>query len=100
MVLARLKFQVGSLHPKLVGGVTGRGTTDATGTLAKLASDARHRHSCPTTQVLKHCYALFIDIETAFELVNLEAILYILASVKGIKGNMLARLSDFNKFLR
>ena len=95
MVLARLKFQVGPLHPNLVGGVTGRGTTDAIATVTKLASDARHRRSGPTTQSLKHCYALFIDFEKAFELANSEAILHILAAEKGIKGNMLAWLSDF-----
>ena len=95
MVLARLKYQVGPFHPNLVGGVSGRGTTDAIATVAKLASDARHRRSGPTTNALYHCFALFIDFEKAFELANSSAILYILASEKGVKGNMLAWLKDY-----
>ena len=95
MVLCRLKYKVGPFHHGLVGGVSGRGTTDAIATVAKLAADARHNRSGPTTNNLRHCYALFIDFEKAFELANSGAILQILASEKGVNGNMLAWLKDY-----
>jgi len=91
MVLARLKSRVGPFHEGLVGGVSGRGTTDAIATVAKLAADARHKCSGPNT----NCYAVFIDFEKAFELANSSAILQVLASDKGVNGNMLAWLKDY-----
>ena len=95
MVLARLKFQVGPLHPSLVGCTQGRGTTDAIATLAKLASDARHGRSGPTTNSLLHCFALFVDYKQAFELANSTTILHILSTDKKVQGNMLAWLQDY-----
>ena len=95
VILNRLKFLIGPLHPNLMGCTKGKGTTDAIATLTKMASDAKHRRSGPKTNSLKHCLAVFIDFEKAFELANITSLLDILCTDKGIKGNILGWLKDY-----
>ena len=95
MILNRLRFLIGPLHPNLMGCTKGKGTTDAIATLTKMASDAKYRRSGPRSQSLKLCLAIFIDFEKAFELANITTLLGILATDKGIKGNMLGWLQDY-----
>ena len=82
MKLARIIFLIGSLHPKLVGGLEGKSTSDAIATIVGMASHIRHEWSGPRTRNLRHCYAIFI-------------ILHLLAVDKGIKGNLSGWLKDF-----
>ena len=95
MILARLKFLIGPLHPNLMGCTQGRGTQDAIATLGSIASDAKHRRSGPSTNTLKSCFAIFIDFEKAFELANITTILDILCTDKGIKGHTLGWIQDY-----
>ena len=95
MVLARLKFKTGPLHNFLMGGSQGKGTADAIATVISMASDAKHRRTSNKNLAIKQCLAVFIDFEKAFELADPLAILHILASDKGIKGNLLGWLQDF-----
>ena len=60
-----------------------------------MASDARHRRSGPRTLNLKHCFAVLIDYEKAFELADPTSILHLLSVDKGIKGHLLGWLRDF-----
>ena len=95
MVLARLKFKIGPLHHNLMGCVQGKGTMDAVATLAKLASDSKHRRSGSSTLGVKACYAIFLDYEKAFEMADPTTILNILAVDKGVTGKMLGWIQDF-----
>ena len=95
MILNRLTYIVGPLHHNLMGSTQGRGTTDAIGTLGKIASDAKFNRSGPKTKALKMAFAIFIDFEKAFELANSTVILHTLAHDKGVKGNLLGWLKDF-----
>ena len=95
MILARLKFLVGPLHPNLMGSTEGKGTSHAIATVISMASDARHRRSGPRTLNLKHCFAVLIDYEKAFELADPTSILHLLSVDKGIKGHLLGWLRDF-----
>ena len=95
MILSRLRFLIGPLHPNLLGSTKGKGTTDAIATLTKMASDAKYNRSGPKTNALKICLAIFIDFEKAFELANITSLLSILCNDKGIKGNILGWIQEY-----
>ncbi|KAG0712910.1 LINE-1 retrotransposable element ORF2 protein [Chionoecetes opilio] len=81
MVLSRLQWRVGALHPHVFGFTRGVGTADSLLTLLTQANN------CPTVTV-------FLDLEKAFELASPHAILATLAR-KGIRGRLLAWLEDY-----
>ena len=76
MILNRLRWRVGPLHPHLFGFVKGSSTGDCIMTLLSLID---HRPAI----------AVFLDLEKAFELASPAAIMEALIK-KGIRGRMLA----------
>ena len=95
MILSRLRFLIGPLHPNLLGGTKSKGTGDAIATLTKMASDVKYYRSGPKTNALKICLAIFIGFEKAFELANITFLLSIRCNDTGIKGNMLGWLQEY-----
>lgn len=81
MVLNRLRWRVGDLHPHLFGFVRGSSTSDC---IMTLLSKIDHRHAI----------VVFLDIEKAFELACPAAILDALVR-KRVRGRMLAWIKDY-----
>ena len=81
LVLARLEWRIGTLHPHLFGFTRGRSTADSVTTLLSLINN------CPTV-------VIFLDMEKAFELACAESILGALVE-RGVRGRLLAWLSDY-----
>ena len=81
MVLARLRWRVGPLHPHVFGYTRGVSTADS---LLTLLAQANHR---PTV-------VIFLDLEKAFELANPRAVHAALVQ-KGVRGRLLAWLRDY-----
>ena len=81
MVLSRLQWSVGSLHPHVFGYTRGMSTADCLITLLA------HANNQPTIVV-------FLDLEKAFELASPHAILAALVR-KGIRGRLLGWLQDY-----
>ena len=81
MVLSRLQWRVGALHPHVFGFTRGVSTADS---IITLLTEANHR---PTI-------AVFLDLEKAFELASPHAILAALVR-KGVRGRLLAWLKDY-----
>lgn len=80
LILARLKWKVGALHPSLFAYLPKTGTADC---LITMLGTLRRRG-----------LVVFIDLEKAFELANPAAILSALAR-KGVRGHLLKWLRDF-----
>ena len=95
MMLNRLSYIVGPLHPNLMGCTQGKGTTDAVASLGNIVSDAKYKRSGPKTNALTKAFAIFIDYEKAFELANSTVISHTLVRDKGVNGNMLGWLKDY-----
>ena len=90
MVLPRLQYKYGPLHPNVRAFCTERGTDDCLNTLLtliniKISKATKHRPM-----------AVFLDLEKAFELANDNIILDLLAS-KGINGKMLSWIATYLK---
>ncbi|XP_076041976.1 uncharacterized protein LOC143025848 [Oratosquilla oratoria] len=81
MVLARLQWRVGPLHPHIFGYTRGRSTADI---ILTLLNQVNHRPAI----------VVFLDLEEAFELASPHAILAALVR-KGVMGRMLAWLRDY-----
>ena len=81
MVLSRLQWRVGALHPHVFGFTRGVSTADS---IITLLTQVNHR---PTV-------AVFLDLEKAFELASPHTILAALAR-KGVRGRLLAWLQDY-----
>ncbi|XP_050709221.1 uncharacterized protein LOC126994012 [Eriocheir sinensis] len=81
MVLSRLQWRVGNLHPHVFGYTRRVSTADS---IITLLTQANHR---PTLVV-------FLDLEKAFELASPDAILIALVE-KGVRGRLLAWLRDY-----
>ncbi|XP_076052833.1 uncharacterized protein LOC143032247 [Oratosquilla oratoria] len=81
MVLARLQWRVGPLHPHIFGYTRGRSTVDS---ILTLLNQVNHRPAIVVS----------LDLEKAFELASPHAILAALAR-KGVMGRMLAWLRDY-----
>ncbi|XP_076046411.1 uncharacterized protein LOC143028348 [Oratosquilla oratoria] len=81
MVLARLQWRVGPLHPHIFGYTRGRSTADS---ILTLLNQVNHRPAI----------VVFLDLEKAFELASPHAILAALVR-KGVMGRMLAWLRDY-----
>ena len=81
MVLARLRWRIGPLHPHLFGFVRGSSTGDC---IMALHAAVDHRPAV----------VVFLDIEKAFELACPDAILEALV-MKGVRGRLLAWLRDY-----
>ncbi|MEL6802231.1 MAG: reverse transcriptase domain-containing protein, partial [Bacteroidota bacterium] len=81
MVLNRLIFQVGPLHPNLYAYTNGIGTTEC---IMDVLSFIDH----------KPALLIFLDLEKAFELASPAAILFTLVQ-KGIKGHLLAWIKGY-----
>ena len=82
MILERLKYQIGPLHPRLYAFRNGVGTTEC---IADVLSCINY----------KPAIAVFLDLEKAFELANPAAILDALVS-KGVKGHLLAWIKNYS----
>ncbi|XP_076042108.1 uncharacterized protein LOC143026006 [Oratosquilla oratoria] len=81
VVLARLQWRVGPLHPHIFGYTRGRSTADS---ILTLLNQVNHRPAI----------VVFLDLEKAFELASPHAILAALVR-KGVMGRMLAWLRDY-----
>ena len=81
MVLSRLQWRVGALHPHVFGFTRGLSTADS---IITLLTQVNHRPAI----------AVFLDLEKAFELASPHAILASLAG-KGVRGRLLAWLRDY-----
>ena len=88
MVLPRLQYKYGPLHPNIRAFCTERGTDDCLNTLLTLLNIKLPR----TKKRLP--MAIFLDLEKAFELANDSIILDLLAS-RGINGKMLAWITSY-----
>ena len=86
MVLYRLQWRVGRLHPHVFGFTRGVSTADCLITLLA------HTNNRPTVTV-------FLDLEKAFELASPHAILTALVR-KGVRGRLLAWLQDYLRHRR
>ena len=80
-------------HPNLIGFRNKRGTTDG---LATLAAHASQTIFGDNYTVGRKCFAVFVDLEKAFEMANATVILYQLTKL-GVKGNLLAWIQDYLK---
>ena len=81
MVLNRLLWRLGSLHPHVFGFTRGVGTADS---IMALLSQVNNRPAV----------AVFLDLEKAFELASAHAILAALVQ-KGVRGRLLTWLQDY-----
>ena len=90
MVLYRLRWAAGPLHPHLMGFLPGRGTMDAVTLVVSHLSETKR------TQSSRKAAAVFLDLEKAFEMTDHLVILDCLVSV-GIRGHMLSWVEDFLK---
>ena len=81
MVLNRLKWKIGPLHPNLYA------YTEKVGTTECITDVLSYINGCGSI-------AVFIDLEKAFELANPAAILHSL-TLKGTKGNILAWVKNY-----
>ena len=76
MVLTRLQWRLGPLHPHVFGFTRGVGTADSIMALLALVDN-------------RPAVAVFLDLEKAFELASAHAILAALVQ-KGVRGMLLA----------
>ena len=81
MVLSRLQWRVGALHPHVFGFTRGLSTADS---IITFLTRVNHRPAV----------AVFLDLEKAFELASPHAILAALAG-KGVRGRLLVWLQDY-----
>ena len=81
MVLPRLQWQIGPLHPYVFGFVRGSSTADCIMTFLALVDNSQS-------------IAVFLDLEKAFELACPAAILDALVK-KGVRGRMLSWIGDY-----
>ena len=81
MVLPRLQWQIGQLHPNVYGFVRGSGTSDCIMAFLALVNN-------------RSTIAIFLDLEKAFELASPAAILDALIK-KGVRGHMLSWVEDY-----
>ena len=85
IILNRLIYKTGNLHPNLYAYTKGRGTQDLIATIL---------HQLTLKSAKNYKAAIFLDIKQAFELVNSETILCKLVS-KNVTGKTLAWIQDF-----
>ena len=83
MILNRIIWKLGHLHPHIYGFTSGKSTADALSNLSHLATST----NSPT-------FVVYIDLEKAFELANPTVILALLAQ-RGITGLTLAWVQNF-----
>lgn len=81
IVLNRLQWVTGPLHPSVYAYTKGTGTAECLSTLLAKVSNGKST-------------AVFLDLEKAFELANETVILSLLAA-KGVKGHLLGWVRDF-----
>ena len=81
MVLTRLQWRLGPLHPHVFGFTRGVGTADS---IMALLSYVNNRPAL----------TVFLDLEKAFELASAHAILATLVQ-KGVRGRLLAWIEDY-----
>ena len=81
MVLSRLQWRLGRLHPHVFGFTRGVGTADSVMALLSLVDN-------------RPAVVVFLDLEKAFELASAHAILVALVQ-KGIRGRLLAWIEDY-----
>lgn len=84
MLLNRITWEIGSLHPNIFGFCPGKSTADAFTSVLHSATKLGRSPS----------YIVFIDLEKAFELANPSLVLSLLAD-KGITGSSLAWVRNF-----
>ena len=81
IILHRLQWVTGPLHPSVYAYTKGTGTAECLSTLLAKVSSGKST-------------AVFLDLEKAFELANGSVILSLLAA-KGVKGHLLGWVQDF-----
>ena len=90
MVLNRLKWVLGPLHKNIFGFRAKRGTADAVATFITQITEVTERNAKRT----RAAFAVFIDLEKAFELADITTILHLLAE-RDIEGNMLGWIASY-----
>ncbi|XP_050714974.1 uncharacterized protein LOC126997803 [Eriocheir sinensis] len=81
MILTRLQWRLGPLHPHVFGFTRGVGTSDSIMALLSLVDN-------------RPAVAVFLDLEKAFELASAHAILVALVR-KGIQGRLISWIEDY-----